>query len=786
MNLSINLLSDYESLYHVIVKDVLKHKREECSKDALNKKKIDRCSDIYNLKQVDFKSYLTPENQSEVTKQNLYLKKVYKKLDEIENDNNIIDIQHKNIENKEKVIEGYTGIIIFILSMIIIYYLYIIYVNVNVGIKPPTGGENIKGYIAKYNMRSLYCNNINIIAVLIYLAIFANNYQTNEINKLDNEKNKLNIINDTTLSNIKTELAGLKTELKGLVSDDKDLTNGDLDDNNISNISTKLHRFITEYKEAEDETNNNKLMKEKKIKDINHLFTDFKHIIYKQENNFKDVIIDNSNNIYCLMNLLLYKNKCNTELEIIKCSLNNKCGIGGLIDVNSKSGFNNNLDTVLKTDVEIDIFFNKIKKETFNKNSKYELNNLYIFKVIKNIFISKIYHNEIEKSEFIKFIYNHFDKVNLKDENIEINKFDIILNYKSIINIIYNDYEIYKKTENKDKHKKIGNIISKSRFNHILKYYTTDQLKELDTKLKDTITKIDTFKRTFEHEIYEDIESQKNTNQYINDFSKLIISISVIDFACYLFEQLSKIATNNNNNATKITPEDTTIIVLETVRRLSFIILVNMIIFSYHYKIKSITDIQELIIKNNNDVFSTNLENLREKMNNMIIIKNIDDYENKQDELDSVLQIYSIESDTKNDKRIFSRYNSGNNYTILDEDDITNIVIEDFYNNLIEVMRLYECCSFLNRNPKVPIFPWTEFTINIIFVAITLLVATQLLISFNPMDLIEKIKETIDSKVTQRINNMDGGENQLLPPLHIDGPLYLEGTALASSAAVAA
>jgi len=188
MNLSINLLSDYESLYHVIVKDVLKHKREECSKDALNKKKIDRCSDIYNLKQVDFKSYLTPENQSEVTKQNLYLKKVYKKLDEIENDNNIIDIQHKNIENKEKVIRGYTGIIIFILSMIIIYYLYIIYVNVNVGIKPPTGGENIKGYIAKYNMRSLYCNNINIIAVLIYLAIFANNYQTNEINKLDNEK----------------------------------------------------------------------------------------------------------------------------------------------------------------------------------------------------------------------------------------------------------------------------------------------------------------------------------------------------------------------------------------------------------------------------------------------------------------------------------------------------------------------------------------------------------------------------------------------------------------------
>ena len=30
--------------------------------------------------------------------------------------------------------------------------------------------------------------------------------------------------------------------------------------------------------------------------------------------------------------------------------------------------------------------------------------------------------------------------------------------------------------------------------------------KKFITKLKDTITKIDTFKRTFEHEIYEDIE----------------------------------------------------------------------------------------------------------------------------------------------------------------------------------------------------------------------------------------------------------------------------------------
>ena len=72
-------------------------------------------------------------------------------------------------------------------------------------------------------------------------------------------------------------------------------------------------------------------------------------------------------------------------------------------------------------------------------------------------------------------------------------------------------------------------------------------------------------------------------------------------------------------------------------------------------------------------------------------------------------------------------------------------------------MRLYECCSFLNKNPKLPLFPWTEFTINIIFAIIVGVVAIQLFISFNPMDLIEKIKENIDNKITEKINNMEGG-----------------------------
>ena len=796
MNLSIDLLSDYNNLYYLINDEVLQHKRTLCSKEPVRPQSLrPRCSNK-TLETSDFQLYLTPIDSANLSKQNSYLKNIYNKTDKLsvelkltttttttttqddddeddddEKKTNIIKTQKNSIQKKIDILKEYHGIIIFVLVMLILYYIYVLVINVNIALPNITGSggnenanfENRK-FIGQYNMRSLYCNNINIIAVLSFLIETANKYKKYEVDKLKDEKNKLTEIDDKTITTMNEELKTIKTKLEPLVSENNQLNSQNYTNSKIDEISGNLKTFYDKYREAKKVVNNNKLMKEQKIKDINHLFTDFKYIIYKQENNFKDIIIDNSNNIYCLMNMILYKKKCNNEIESIKCSLNNKCGIKGLVDINSKTGFKNNLEII--DDNEIDIFFNKIKNETFNKNTKYELNNLNIFKVIKNIFISKIYHNDIEKSEFIKFIYNHFDKVNLKDENIEINKFDIILNYKSLINIIYNDYEIYKKTENKDKPRKIGNIISRARFNHILKYYNTTQMKEFRKNLQDTNDKIDEFKKVFRHEILYDIKSRRNTNGYIKSFTRLILAISIIDFLCYFFEEASKLARSNiKNNNTKEKIENNnnpSLVVLNLLRRISFIMLINMILYSYQYKNESFIDVQELIMQNNNNIFSKNLSDLEEKMSNMIIIKDIKEYKNKSDksELNRVLKIYSIEAVVNNNKTIFSRYNSGDNYTILDEDDITNIVIEDFYYNLIEVMRLYECCSFLNRNPKVPLFPWTEFTINIIFVAITVLVATQLLISFNPMNLIEKIKENIDNKITQKINNMDGGARQ--------------------------
>lgn len=774
MNLSIDLLSDYESLFNTIIKDVLRHKKDvlciETNDENTNKRNY--CSSPLLLNETNFEDYLDSDSGD------LYLKNIHNKLikltpllnlddnrmlldDEDKEDNkNIIEVQKSSINQNKKLINGLKGILITIIVFIIMYYVYILFVNVSIYSSNET---NDNKFIRQYSLRSLYCNNINIIIFLIYLIVLIDKISKTEINKLNKEKNKLNIITDDHIDKIRTILTNLKTDLDKKFNDSSNDSSTD-DTPTSSEISDKLYSFYQKYNDAKNNTNNNKLMKEQKIKDINHVFDDFKHIIYKQENNFKDVIVDNSNNIYCLMNMILYKDKCNNEIESIKCSLNNKCGIKGLVEVNHNSSFKNNLDII--DDNEIDIFFNKIKKEAFNKNTKYEINNLNIFKVIKNIFISKIYLNEIEKDEFIKFIYDHFDKINLKDEKIEINKFDIILNYKSLINIIYNDYEIYKKTENKDKPKTVGNIISKSRFNTILKYYTTDQLKELNTKIIDTVYKIDNFKSSFKDEIYEDIESRRNSNNYIKDLSYTIIAISVVDFACYFMEESSKLYNSNkkesdgNTQEAGSNDEKRTLTVLKIIRRTSLIILVNMIIFSYWYKIESFINVQELIMKNNNNIFSKNLLDLQEKMNNIVIIKDINDYENNQSKINKILDLYSIKGKMNNNKAIFSKYNSGNDYTILDEDDITNIVIEDLYNSLKEVMRLYECCSFLNKNPKLPLFPWTEFTINIIFAIIVGVVAIQLFISFNPMDLIEKIKENIDNKITEKINNMEGGNGR--------------------------
>ena len=66
------------------------------------------------------------------------------------------------------------------------------------------------------------------------------------------------------------------------------------------------------------------------------------------------------------------------------------------------------------------------------------------------------------------------------------------------------------------------------------------------------------------------------------------------------------------------------------------------------------------------------------------------------------------------DLLIYSQ-NIGGQYIILEERDVKNMVYEDYYVQLTRVIHIHECCSFLTRKKKIPVFPWTDFTVNLIF-----------------------------------------------------------------------
>ena len=731
--MSFNILGHYENLHNIISNPVLMNKISMCPTNKDTEPTICGtmvCEDIYTLGENDFKCYLTPKDESIIAKQVTYLKNINATIIDMNesNESNVVETLKSTITKEKKLVNAFNGIIIGVMILIVIIILIINFAPVNTESKVNANANTI-------------LTALSIIGLLIYICFISNEYSNHKTNKLTNEYNKIESIGNNIDTSINTNLTSLKTQLDNM---DLDNITGNNYTDNIGNISEYLNTFNKEYIKEKEQLTNNKLVKEKKLNEINHLFTDFKHIIYKQENNFKDVIVDNSTQIHCLMNLIINRKECSDEIEAIKCSLNNKCGIEGLIDVNSKSGFNNNIGDILKSSEEIDIFFNKLKKETFNKNIKYDLNNLTIFKVIKNIFVSKIYLNEIDKHEFVKYIYDHFDKIDLKKENIEISKFNIISNYKTFINIIYNDYEIYKKTKNKNNTGKIGNIVNKSTFNNIIKYYNTEELEDIRQKLIHNIHEIEIFKNIYKDEIFNDINSSLNSNKYIKYSSYLLIAISTVEF-------VKNIILIYDKNDTKFE-----IIIPEILRNLSLIVLLNIILFSYWYKKEAYLEVQKLIITDNNNTFSKNLKDLENKLKNMISVKKIKEYDDNSAELEVLLNIYNIKSDTKNDKRIFSKQNSGDNYTILDEDDIVNIVTEDFYNSLKEVMRIYECCSFLNKNTKVILFPWTDFTINIIFIAIIFAV---FILAFPYLQVVSKEIGIKIKELNKNKSNMQQGGN---------------------------
>ena len=725
------ILNDYKHLYNAIKNSVITHKSQKCNQDLNTSSDEDNCAivklscdQLRILDKADFGCFLTivdsnsSDQQSYLTIINEKIQSVLEILSPSDNEEDpvtsVIDIKEKSIKNRITAIQ--------FLSMI--FYLLIIYIIIAIA------GQN---YIAKFfkernssSFKDTITNGMRIIIFCMYLIYIITHNKDKRINKLKIEIDRLEDTKQEEISNMKTIINRLNSIIKPLVCDENIV---DFDSNlvtHIDDLSTDLNKFIELYNKLDDVSINNHLLKETKVKEINLLFNDIKSILYVHDNKFSTLVFDNSEHIYCLMNLLLVKDECDTEIKTIKCSLNNKCGLKGLFDVNSVQEFNNGLNNINQEE-SINILHDKFKKEVFNQNTKFELLNLPLFKTIVNIFIFKIHNYNLDKKNFVKYIYRYFDKIKLSDHGITIDRFDLINNYKSLINIIYNEYDHYKKLENGNKIP--STIIEKSRFYHIIAMYNNDQLNQLKDRLNKTIDQIKVFKKLYKNDIYEEINNELDSNLNIKYFSYSLIAMTANE----IFGDLNKIRQE------KFTLNTT----LQTTMKFSLYILFNSIIASHWYKTQSYIEVRKMILTNSDSIFERKLDTLQTYIDNIIIINNIDNdtIENNQDLinlLNSLNIIYSINAETI----IYSKLNSSNNYSILDSNDIRNIVYNKYYIELIEIMRIYECCSFLVRKHKINVFPWTELSINIILYSVTGVILFKILSDkdLNPINIINKYK----------------------------------------------
>ena len=167
---------------------------------------------------------------------------------------------------------------------------------------------------------------------------------------------------------------------------------------------------------------------------------------------------------------------------------------------------------------------------------------------------------------------------------------------------------------------------------------------------------------------------------------------------------------------------------------------------------------KESIILDSNNKFTTKLRELYSSLNHFYNIKN-----NNTDKLYEVFNKNNIKIKTTENKTLYSKYNSVDNYTILDINDVTNMIVDDIYLNLNQTMKIYECCTFLqDKKKKKVILPYHEIVLNLIYIVITGIVLLYILSDdkINPKKLFEKIfkKDSLNQNANQINKGQSGGE----------------------------
>ena len=608
-----------------------------------------------------------------------------------------------------------------------------------------------------------------VLFYIVYLISFNFTYYIDLINlEYDNYKRVKNI----EITAIHSALTNIKNIVCIMSDTTCNLDKTFMEDNNKKfDLALNIIKFNNNYLKLDKALIDNKLAKEDKIKDINIIFNNYKDIIYKKNNKFDNIIVDNEKQVVCLMNILLYKGINDNVSEDIICSLNNSEGLRGLIEKN-KTETTETTETTEQAifngfeNIEIDdadVLYEIFTGNTLDASNKFELMNNPLFNIILNIFKMKIYKYNIKKHDFIVYIYSHFENMDLKKNGItEINKFDVINNYKTIINIIYSEYETYKKLQITNKNIPIHQI-NLNKFNEIVEKSTIQNLEDTNQLLLTTKDKLEYFKELHGNQIYNDIKKEQRFNKSLEYLTYLSLFITILQLIKVIY--------------TKKFKNDLIEDVIDVTKYMSFTLLFNSIIMSYWYRKTTNTDYSEMLIKNNDNKFRSELDKLN---NNLLDVINIKNLNVDSVELTTLLNKYNINKETNDNNENIYFQNIGDQYIILDERDVKNMVYEDYYVQLTKVIHIHECCSFLTKKNKIPVFPWTDFTVNLIFYIIIFLIIFNVFLindELNPFKLVNNLKsrllvnktdigklkniintKKISLKLNNNNNNLQGGE----------------------------
>lgn len=766
-----SIVDDYLSTYNNIVEPIVSRKKTYC--DSTESGINYGCNDIYIISQTDINLFLnetSPDIDLEEYKGNIrdsarnFLKDRKIEDSHLKKDTEYYFVIDREIDFYTKIDKNYKTVIKIIETIKYITILYLFYIYFVIPLFMEGGNENldykkaISNLKDKGKLKSSVLDGGTLISVCYLMFETINSYFKQEHDINESKINKLNQLNnsDGAITKLKNLIQGFSTSLIN---------------------SGNLYSFITNFKKVNKENlTNNNYTKNNKIKKMNEFFTEMKQIILINDNKFNNVLVDNHSQIICLMKLLLHQNQdsmSQNEIDNKNCSIGIDEGFEGLLEYNKITSNDNGVKNTfyeLENDEFKDIvsdFYKKIKTEVIDTSYKNTLGNNDVFKTICNIFIVRIKYYNLKKIDFIKYIYNYFSYH--KEEEGKLSKLEIINNYKSLINIIYERYELWSNINNKKEYL-VSNIISKSRFIQIMNKYETTDIKNLIEKLNETIDDIQDYKHIYREDILDDIKIKHNHDTRLKNLFYVVFISSILQLIGFL--TTGYVLPPNNANVTPKQKEKTTKIVLKNLTLISVLLFFNILLFSNWFKSSANTAFERATILDSNNKF---LDKLHELHKGLDLLKQVKD-DPSSSSLVSEYNIYS-DSEVPTDKKYYKK-NSDNNYTLLDKSDVNNFVIEDLYLKMSDILRLHSCCSFLKEQDKKVVLPYHEIVTNFLLILVTITVIFYLISdpSINPFDIFNrlitnkkirdrKIKKMLEEKTKQKGGQVTENNAESLPSL---------------------